>query len=487
MLDISDKYSHTSSQIVTEDISDDDSPLLSCTSFQDMRSDHLLPDFRSPANACPPRKRYVSVRGKFMLAQMGAILWVMFSLWIALPWIISLADIFGWVLTVFAIGGMAIVPGYISGLILFSVMLDNRPKVLPAENYPSISILIAAYNEEGVISDTLHSIISQAYPGVLEIIVIDDGSKDDTAGMVRRLNDPRIRLIVQPKNGGKASALNTGLENATHAIIITIDADTYLYRDALQHIVGRYLNDPENTVAVAGAIAVRNSRASWVTRFQEWDYFHGIAVVKRVQSLYQGTLVAQGAFSLYERDVVRALGGWPPCVGEDIVLSWAMLKKGYRIGYAENAVVFTNVPETYNQLFLQRRRWARGMFEALRAHPDILLTRRISLQFVLINMLFPWLDITYLFFFIPGIIAAFFGIFLLAGPVTLFLIPLALVNNAIIYIVQRKMFRERGLKVRKNLRGFLIYIFFSQLMMAPASLAGYGSELFRLSKVWGTK
>ncbi len=449
--------------------------------------DNLLPNLPSPQMIRHPRKMYIPVLGKFMLAQLGSLLWVAFSLYIALPWIINLSSVFGLALTLFAIGGMAILPGYISGLILFSLMLDHRPKILSIEEYPPISILIAAYNEEKAIVDTLHSILRQVYSGAIEIIVIDDGSKDNTADMVRRLDDPKVHLIIQPRNGGKASALNTGLENAAHAIIITIDADTYLYQDALQYIVGRYLSDPENTVAIAGAIAVRNSRISWVTRVQEWDYFHGIAAVKRVQSLYQGTLVAQGAFSLYERDVVRALGGWPPCVGEDIVLSWAMLKKGYRIGYAENAVVFTNVPETYNQLFLQRRRWARGMFEALRAHPSILLTRRISLQFVLLNMLFPWLDISYLLFFIPGIIAAFFGIFLLAGPITLFLIPLGIVNNAIIYMVQRKMFRERGLKVRKNLRGFFMYALFSQLIMAPASLAGYASELFRLSKTWGTK
>ncbi|WP_226852483.1 glycosyltransferase [Acidithiobacillus thiooxidans] len=433
------------------------------------------------------KKIYIPVYSKFLIAQLGALLWVLFSIWIALPWIDSLADIFGWVLTIFAIGGMAIVPGYISGIIIFSILLDRRPPVKIPGELPALSILIAAYNEENAIEDTLKSILTQDYSGSIEIIVIDDGSTDQTTNIIETITDPRIQLIKQKKNQGKASALNAGLAVASYDLIITVDADTFLYKDALKYIVGRYLGDPEGTAAVAGAIAVRNSRKSWVTRVQEWDYFHGIAVVKRVQSLYQGTLVAQGAFSLYQRDLVKEMGGWAPCVGEDIVLSWGLLKQGYRIGYAENAIVFTNVPETYKQLFQQRQRWARGMFEAIRAHPGIFLKRRITLQFVFMNMLFPWLDISYLLFFIPGIIAACFGFFLLAGPITLLLLPLAALNNVVIFSVQSTMFKERGIHIRKNLRGMFLYVFLSQLLMSPASLAGYGSELLSLRKKWGTK
>ncbi len=440
-------------------------------------------------DTCHPPKWYVyiPVTMKFVLAQIGAVLWVLFSFWIALPWIHNLDTVIGPVLTALVIGGVAIIPGYISGFMLFSTLLDRRPRIAEISQYPGVSILVAAYNEEHAIADTIHSVLSQNYPGDYEIIIVDDGSKDATATVVAAISDPHLRLIRQPFNGGKASALNTGLHHAVHELIVTLDADTYLYRDSLQTIVGRYLSDPSNTAAVAGAIAVRNSRKNWITRLQEWDYFHGIAIVKRVQSLYQGTLVAQGAFSLYEKKVLQELGGWAPVVGEDIVLSWGMLKKGYRIGYAENAVVFTNVPESYGQLFRQRRRWARGMFEALRAHPRILLQPRLTLQFVFINLMFPLIDISYLLFFVPGVLAAFFGFYLLAGPITLLLIPLAALNNFVIYQVQFRMFRTRGLKVRRNLRGMILYVFFSQLLMTPASIAGYASEVLRLRKTWGTK
>ncbi len=450
-----------------------------------MDSDRRAPGGTQIHERKPPL--YIPVTIKFVLAQIGAVLWVLFSFWIALPWIDNLDNVIGPVLTILIILGVAILLGYISGFVFFSTLLDRRPALAEIAHYPPVSILIAAYNEEHTITDTLRSVLSQSYQGDLEVIVIDDGSQDQTSAQVEAVVDPRLRLVRQPVNGGKASALNTALHHARHDLVITVDADTFLYKDALRYLVGRYLCDPSNTAAVAGAIAVRNSRKTWITRLQEWDYFHGIAIVKRIQSLYQGTLVAQGAFSLYEKSVILELGGWAPVVGEDIVLSWGMLSKGYRIGYAENAVVFTNVPETYRQLFRQRRRWARGMFEALRAHPEILLTPRITLQFVLVNLLFPFLDVSYLLFFVPGVIAALFGFFLIAGPITLLLIPLAGLNNLVIFIVQRRMFKERGLKVRKNLRGMFLYVFLSQLLMSPASIAGYASEVLRLGKTWGTK
>ena len=86
------------------------------------------------------------------------------------------------------------------------------------------------------------------------------------------------------------------------------------------------MQDPRATRAVAGTVVVRNSRTSWINKAQEWDYSHGIPAIKRVQSLFQGTLVAQGAFSLYDRALLRHRKGWPDCVGEDIVLTWAILK-----------------------------------------------------------------------------------------------------------------------------------------------------------------
>ncbi len=440
-----------------------------------------------PASLAGGNRRYIPVKLKFIVAQLCAFSWAALSIYISLPWIHDLNNLTGTVVTVFIIGGIAIAPGYVSAFLLTSLMLDRRPAERDPEFYPPITILIAAYNEEASIIETLTSIETQGYSGELEIIVINDGSSDRTAEAAASLNLQGLKIISLPNNTGKATALNTGLKNASYDIIVTVDADTYLYQGALTKIVGRYLFDPPQTAAIAGAICVRNSRTNFITRLQEWDYFHGIAMVKRVQSLYQGTLVAQGAFSLYSRRILNEIGGWPNCVGEDIVLSWAMLKNGYRIGYADNAIVFTVVPERYRQLFQQRRRWARGMIEAIKAHPEIFLTPRINVVFFYFNGLFPWFDLAYLTCFVPGVIAALFGFYLIAGPMTVALVPLAIIANTIVFRVQSHMFSSRRLKIRKNISGLLLYMFFAQLILAPASVAGYGSEMLRLGKSWGTK
>jgi len=101
-----------------------------------------------------------------------------------------------------------------------------------------------------------------------------------------------------------------------------------LHTAAIRQLVARLLNAPPDVQAVAGSVLVRNSRDNLWTRMQEWDYFLGIASVKRMQGLYQGTLVAQGAFSLYRTKALRAAGGWPDAIGEDIVLTCSSCGKG---------------------------------------------------------------------------------------------------------------------------------------------------------------
>jgi len=127
-------------------------------------------------------------------------------------------------------------------------------------------------------------------------------------------------------------------------LVITLDADTLLHPRAIRHLVARLLSAPDDVAAVAGSVLVRNSRDTVWTRMQEWDYFLGIASVKRMQGLYQGTLVAQGAFSLYRAEAVKAAGGWPDAIGEDIVLTWNMMRQGARVCYEPSAVAFTDAP-----------------------------------------------------------------------------------------------------------------------------------------------
>jgi len=430
---------------------------------------------------------FLTVRTKYVLAMAFSLCWFVFTVWLALPWMRDLAELTNWTVAIVIVGGIALVPGLMNAFLAVSLLLDRRPPRRSFDRYPGITILIAAYNEEQSIRETLHSLALQNYPGELEVLVIDDASTDRTAGVVESMRYPWLRLLRQPTNLAKSAALNRGLAAARFDLIVTLDADSYLYKDALHNLVERYLSDPPGTRAVAGSILVRNSRRNWVTKAQEWDYFDGIAATKRMQSFYHGTLVAQGAFSIYDRNALEAIGGWAECVGEDIVLTWAMLARGWRIGHAEDACCFTNAPEGLAMFASQRRRWARGMMEAFRRHPRILLIPRLSTFFVYWNLLFPWLDFAYTAAFIPGLVLACFGIYWIAGPMTLALLPMSLLMNFLMYRISARMFDAQGLRVRRNISGFLIYAFAYSLILQPVSVGGYVSELLGLRKSWGTK
>lgn len=443
----------------------------------------------APAPAAGAAPRYLSVSVKFALMLVLSTAWAAFAFWAAQRWISDLSVLIGAGLAYFIIVGIAVVPGWMNAFLLMGLLLDRRPARarLEAADYPPLAILVAAYNEERTIASTLESIARQHYPGALQVIVINDGSTDGTREVLRGLSYPWLEILDMPVNGGKAKGLNTALERVTHGLTVTLDADSYLYHGALRHIVERFLGDPKSTAAVAGAVLVRNSRTNWVTRIQEWDYFNGIAAIKRVQSLLQGTLVAQGAFSLYRTDVLRDVGGWPLTVGEDIVVTWSMLEKGWRVGYCEDACAFTHAPESLRQFIRQRQRWSRGLIEAFKLHWRLLFKVRKSTIFVWWNLLFPYIDFIYSFVFLPGLVLALFGMFWIAGPLTLLVLPLALGINLVMYRIQRRMFDSQGLKVRRNPLGFLIYVLAYGAILQPACFVGYTMELFRLRKSWGTK
>ena len=445
-------------------------------------------------NAAPYRRAYLSIRTKFFISLTVALLWTAFSVRIASAWMHDLSDLTTPLFAIWVLTFIAFVPGFMNAFLAMSLLLDKRPARREPQAYPGVTILIAAYNEEAGIGATLESIANLNYVGEVEALVLNDGSRDRTVDAfhaaraeLRLPENIAIRLLDFEENRGKAAVLNSGLAVAAHDLVCTIDGDSRLRSDSLKEIVERFLSDPPDTMAVAGAVLVRNSRASLVTAAQEWDYFHGISAVKRMQSMYHGTLVAQGAFSLYRRSALETVGGWPESVGEDIVMTWAMLERGYRIGYAEDAIVFTDAPTTFRQFYQQRKRWSRGLIEALQRHRSLLFKRRLTTLFVWWNMLFLPLDLTFTFIFIPGIVAALFGYFWIAGPLTLLLLPLAVVWNGVIFRIQRRMFDSKGLKVRRNVTGLLFYVLVYAIVMQPVCLWGYFAELTGRRKSWGTK
>ena len=214
----------------------------------------------------------------------------------------------------------------------------------------------------------------------------------------------------------------------TTPLVVTVDADTLVQPQSLTRLVVRVTRTPQgqHVSACAAALVAENPLATFVTRMQQWDYRLGINGVKRMQAAYNTALVAQGAFSAYWTSDLRAVGGWPDAIGEDIVLTWTMLGTRGIVQYEPVALGFTVVPEQLSVLLSQRSRWARGMFEGLRTHPPPKQPRILAKLVTGIDYLVPCLDIGVIFFWVPGVILFLFGYPLIFGWWSMLLLPITL-------------------------------------------------------------
>jgi hypothetical protein len=248
-----------------------------------------------------------------MAAQALALGWLALSVWLSLPWVRELAAAVTVVPAVLVVCLVAYLPGWLVAFLAVSLLLDRQPPLRTSAATMPVTVLIAARNEADRIQETIAYIARQDYPGPIEVLVVDNGSTDGTRAVAEAFGAATGQPVrcIGGSRPGKSHALNTGLAAVATELVITVDADTLLHPRAVRQLVARLLSAPADVQAVAGSVLVRNSRDNLWTRMQEWDYFLGIASVKRMQGLYQGTLVAQGAFSLYRTRAVLATGGWP--------------------------------------------------------------------------------------------------------------------------------------------------------------------------------
>ncbi len=249
-------------------------------------------------------------------------------------------------------------------------------KIIPPAIDPQrfVSVLIPAFNEERVIVDSVRRVLASEDVR-LEVIVIDDGSKDRTSAMVAEAYgaDPRVRLLTL-ENGGKARALNCGLELATGEIIIALDADTQFETTTVARLA-RWFADPE-IGAVAGNAKVGN-RVNLVTRWQAVEYVTAQNLERRALTQFDAITVVPGAVGAWRRAALDAVSGYPvDTLAEDQDLTIAIQRAGWRIGYDTEAVAWTEAPETFRALAKQRFRWAYGTLQCLWKHAAILRERR---------------------------------------------------------------------------------------------------------------
>lgn len=433
-----------------------------------------------------PRRIYLSVKNKFIVSQAIAALWTLLSIVLSVPWVMELSRYITLPGAIFVIAGISYIPGFMNAFMVSSLLLDRQPPLKETNPVLPVTVLIACHNEEKGIRNTLSYLAAQEYEGEIQVIVIDNASKDKTAEQARLAGEEfglRLRVISE-KIPGKNHALNKALPQVETELMVTLDADTLLHKTALKHIVARMASAPTEVCAVAGAVLVRNSRENFLAKIQEWDYFLGIASIKRLQGMFQGTLVAQGAYSLYRTEAVRKVGGWPDAIGENIVLTWKFLINKWSVYFEPLAVAFTDVPVSYRHLIRQRSRWARGMIEALKIVKPWNQPSLYAKYLTGCNLIMPYLDFIYTFCWLPGLVLACFGHFWIVGPFTLFVLPLTFAQNYILYRFQKDVFRSLNLRIRKNIFGFLAYVLLYQIMMSPVSVYGYLQELFQSKRVW---
>ncbi|GAA4531375.1 MULTISPECIES: bifunctional polysaccharide deacetylase/glycosyltransferase family 2 protein [Nonomuraea] len=233
------------------------------------------------------------------------------------------------------------------------------------ERPPGVSVIVPAYNEEAGIAATVRSLVATAYPGPVEVLVVDDGSTDRTAEAAAGPRLPGVRVIRQD-NAGKAAALNTGIRHARHEFLVMVDGDTVFEPDTIGHLVRR-LADPR-VGAVSGNTKVGNRRGL-IGRWQHVEYVIGFNLDRRAFELLDCMPTVPGAIGAFRRGALVGLGGVSTdTLAEDTDLTMALCRAGWRVVYEERALAWTEAPATLGQLWRQRYRWCYGTMQAMWKH-----------------------------------------------------------------------------------------------------------------------
>jgi cellulose synthase/poly-beta-1,6-N-acetylglucosamine synthase-like glycosyltransferase/peptidoglycan/xylan/chitin deacetylase (PgdA/CDA1 family)/spore germination protein YaaH len=304
-------------------------------------------------------------------------------------WLLQWAFIIGIVL---GLGRLAVI-----GALAFAqwVRSRRRERKHSGEQYePFVSIIVPAYNEERVIEATIRSLLNSDYEN-FEIIVVDDGSQDRTSEVVREQfgGQSLVKLFTEP-NAGKAAALNFGLRFAKGDVIVALDADTQFPGGTIRALARRFV-DPQ-IGAVAGNAKVGN-RINIVTRWQALEYITSQNMDRRAFASLNCITVVPGSVGAWRRELIERCGGFSSdTLAEDQDLTLRIRKLGYKIGYEESAIGWTEAPHSLKMLARQRFRWGYGTLQCLWKHRDTLFRPRYgALGFVampnvwIFQILFP--------------------------------------------------------------------------------------------------
>jgi biofilm PGA synthesis N-glycosyltransferase PgaC len=355
------------------------------------------------------------------------------------------------------------------GLGLFYVVLavyrSRRGGQRMTADTPEVSVLIAAYNEELVIARTIEHVLASSYP-VTEIIVVDDGSTDGTAAVVRDVASlaPQVRL-VQQRNRGKWAALNRGFEEARNAFVVTLDADTLITPSTVAALMARF-HSPR-VGAVAGVIKVGNHSRNVLTRWQALEYVTQIGLERSATAQLNAIAIIPGACAAWRRQAVLEAGGYSDAtLAEDCDLTLMLHRHRWRVEQADDAIAYTEAPETADALVRQRVRWMFGTLQALWRHRDMVLRPRygwlgmvvmpMAALAVVVPLLFtPFISLLLLQMAFSGGLLPMLGYFALFSAVygVLALVAVRVLNERAAHLLIVPLYRI----IFEPLRAYLIY------------------------------
>ena len=242
------------------------------------------------------------------------------------------------------------------------------------EEHPLVSVIVPAFNEEKVIVKTINSLLASDYHN-LEIIIVDDGSPDNTSAVVETnfANEQRVRLF-RKTNAGKGEALNYGFAHSSGEIVIGLDADTIFERNTISELIKPFAD--EKVGAAAGNAKVGN-RINMITKWQALEYITSQNLDRRAFAALNAIMVVPGAVGAWRRSAIEAAGGFlSNTLAEDQDLTIKVRMLGYKIAFAERAVAWTEAPDTFRGLIKQRFRWSFGTLQCVWKHRRALLNSR---------------------------------------------------------------------------------------------------------------
>ena len=311
---------------------------------------------------------------------------------------------------------------------------EGRPSFFPNPENP-VSVIVPAYNEEVNATRTIDSLLKQDYPN-MEIIFVDDGSKDNTYQIIleKFKGNPKVKVFTK-LNGGKATALNFGIGHASGDYVVCIDADTQLAPNAVRELMNKFTNP--DIGAVAGNVKVGNE-INLITKWQSIEYITSQNYDRRAFDLINCITVIPGAIGAFKKEAVIEAGGFTmDTLAEDCDLTMRLHRCGYIIKNCTTAISYTEAPETISQFVKQRFRWSFGVMQSFWKHRDTLFNPKyknfgmVAMPNILIyQLILPVLAPLADFFLLFSLIAGSFGIIVISPhDIILFYFVFTLVDS----------------------------------------------------------